>query len=239
MLKNLERLKNALTEWSIKEGLFHDAHFYTQIEWNERGEDLHTDALMVLVIDGSGLYHLLNAGCDTSEFDDLIESFGFMYEQGYAWSVGFFPLEGYDYERLSGTYASKLRDPRWVRKSTLVKEKAGHKCQDCGVPGRLDAHHCYYTTMSQGYEPWEYPLSALRALCRKCHETRPIPEIRMRAFLASLTQTQLTGLIEGLDNGFNRFETDSFIQFLQRATFDEKYMSEALGLLKKNTEIYG
>lgn len=56
--------------------------------------------------------------------------------------------------------------------------------------------------------------------------------------MARLSQSQLTGLLEGLDNGFNRFEADSFIQFMQKATFHKKYMAEALLLLKKNTDIY-
>ncbi|MDU2188411.1 MAG: hypothetical protein E7E45_10685 [Klebsiella pneumoniae] len=92
MLNNIERMKYALTEWAIKEGVFDDATFYTQREWKERGEDFHNDAVMVLVIDGSGLFHLLNYGCDTTEFEDLVESFGFFYEQGYSWSVGFYRL---------------------------------------------------------------------------------------------------------------------------------------------------
>ncbi|CNF61885.1 Uncharacterised protein [Yersinia similis] len=68
MLKNLARMKHALTEWAIKESMFDDAIFLTQKEWNDRGEKLHNDALMVLVIDGRGLFSLLNNGCDTTEF---------------------------------------------------------------------------------------------------------------------------------------------------------------------------
>ena len=92
--------------------------------------------------------------------------------------------------------------------------------------------------MSLGYEPWEYPLSAFRALCSTCHITRPIPEIRARAFLARLNQSQLSRLLDGLDNGFNRFEADSFIEFMRKANFHKKHMDEALLLLKKNTDIY-
>ena len=32
MLNNIERMKYALTEWAIKEGVFDDATFYTQSE---------------------------------------------------------------------------------------------------------------------------------------------------------------------------------------------------------------
>lgn len=77
VFKNLERMKQALKEWAIKESMFNDATFLTNKEWNERGEKLHNDALMVLVIDGSGLFNLLNHGHDTTELEDLVESFGF------------------------------------------------------------------------------------------------------------------------------------------------------------------
>ena len=237
MLKNLARMKHALTEWAIKESILDDASFLTHKEWNDRGEKIHNDALMVLVIDGSGIFSLLNNGCDTTEFDDLVESFGFWYERGYSWSLGFYPTDNYDYRRLNGTYTFKLLGPRWLRKAALVKSAAGHQCEDCGEQGRLEAHHCYYTTMSLGYEPWEYPLSAFRALCPTCHITRPIPEIRARAFLARLNQSQLSRLLDGLDNGFNRFEADSFIEFMRKASFHKKHMDEALLLLKKNTDI--
>ncbi|EBS7635959.1 hypothetical protein CDR68_19740 [Salmonella enterica] len=157
---------------------------------------------------------------------------------GYAWSIGFYPLEDYDYARLSGNYAQKLKDERWRQKTELVKRRAKYRCQDCNASLPLEAHHCYYTNMREGYEPWEYPLSALRALCRECHKQRPIPEIRIRALLAQLTQSQLTGLINGLDNTFNRFEIDSFITFMQNVSFHDHLMKSALTMLKKNTDIY-
>ena len=238
MRLNLDRMKKAVTEWAIKDGLLNDAKFYSNKEWNARGEEVHEDALLVLTIDSSGLYQLLNLGCDTEEFDDLVESFGFFYEMGYAWSLGFYPLEGYDYSRLSGNYAQKLMDERWRQKSKLVKERANYHCQDCGAKAPLEAHHCYYTNMREGYEPWEYPLSALRALCRDCHQQRPISEIRIRAMLAQLTQVQLEGLINGIDNVFNRFETDSFIAFMQNVSFHEHLMQSALTMLKKNKDNY-
>lgn len=238
MLKNLERMKNAITEWAIKDGLLDDAQFYSQQEWNERGEEMHDDALLVLTIDSSGLYHLLNFGCDTEEFDDLVESFGFTYEMGYQWSIGFYPIEDYNYERKTGTYTQKLRDERWKRKSETVKKRANYCCQDCNAKAPLDAHHCYYTSMKDGFEPWEYPLSALRALCRDCHLKRPIQEIRIRALLAQLTQSQLSGLIDGLGNAFNRFETESFLAFMNEVSFHDHLMKSAISKLKKNTEIY-
>ncbi|WP_454125388.1 hypothetical protein [Kosakonia sp. Marseille-Q7440] len=42
MFKNLERMKQALKEWAIKESMFNDATFLTNKEWNERGENFTT-----------------------------------------------------------------------------------------------------------------------------------------------------------------------------------------------------
>lgn len=238
MIKNLERMRHAITEWAIKDGLLDDAQFYSQKEWNARGESMLDDALLVLTIDSSGLYNLLNFGGDIEEFEDLVESFGFYYEMGCQWNIGFYPIDNYKYKREAGTYTQKLRDERWKRKSDAVKRRARYCCQDCKVKAPLDAHHCYYTSMRDGYEPWEYPLSALRALCRECHEKRPIQEIRIRALLAQLTQSQLSGLIDGLDNVFNRFETESFLAFMNEVSFHDHLMKSAISKLKKNTEIY-
>ena len=231
-------MKHAITEWAIKETLFHEAQYYTQQEWNSRGEKYLNDALLILTVESSGLYNILNFGGDTQEFDDLVESFGFYYEMGYQWCIGFYPIENYKYDRLSGTYTQKLRDARWQKKAELVKERAGYCCQDCNSKTALDAHHCYYTSMRENYEPWEYPLSALRALCRECHTKRPIQEIRIRALTAKLTQNQLNELINGLDNAFNRFETESFLAFMQEVSFHDHIMKSALSKLKKNTDIY-
>lgn len=184
MSRNLERMRAAITEWMIKEEILGDAFFVDIEAWRARNEPYGNDSLLVLVFDSSTLHTMLNYGGDTMEFDDLVESFGFWYELGHSWNMGFYPIEGYDYSRLSGTYASKLQDERWRKKAATVKKRAGHQCQDCGATKPLDAHHCYYANMREGFEPWEYPLSALRALCRECHIRRERSEIRLRAFAA-------------------------------------------------------
>lgn len=86
----------------------------------------------------------MNFGGDQDEFDDLAASFGFYAELGYSWCLGFYPLPGYDYRRLSGlNYSAKLSDPRWKAKAETVKRRAEFVCQDCAGEGLLDAHHCY------------------------------------------------------------------------------------------------
>ncbi|MCP1175628.1 HNH endonuclease [Ralstonia chuxiongensis] len=213
-----------MNEWLITEGLLGDAKFYTGEEWRTRGEQLHDEALLVLMIDGSALHTILNYGGDTSEFDDLIESFGFWYELGYSWSVGFYPAEDYDFSPLQCSYASKLKDQRWQRKAKLIKERAGYSCQDCGATAALDAHHCYYANMRHGFEPWEYPLGAFRALCRTCHEARERAEIRMRAFMASLTKTEMDSIRDALGHAFYWYQPGAVSAFLSALGPEERHI---------------
>ncbi|EJM70002.1 hypothetical protein PMI29_01707 [Pseudomonas sp. GM49] len=231
MKLNLERMRAAITEWLIKEEMLGDAFFIDIDEWRARGETYGTDSLLVLVFDGSTLHTMLNLGCDTEEFDDLVESFGFWYELGHSW-MGFYPIEDYDYSRLTGSYSTKLRDPRWAKKAALVKERAKESCQDCGVKQPLDAHHCYYTTMRQAYEPWEYPLSALRALCRPCHVRREQTEIRLRAFAASLTSDQLDALRPALSHATYWYETAAVFSFLSALGPEERHLQAAMQILR-------
>jgi len=232
MQANLARLKSALYEWLVKEEILGDAEFYTVEAWRERGEEYLTDSLLVLTIDGSTLHTMLNFGGDTEEFDDLVGSFGFFYELGNHWNLGFYPDDGYDYSRSVGTYASKLRDPRWQKKADAVKRRANHVCQDCGAAGRLEAHHCYYTNMREGYEPWEYPLSALRALCRDCHVERERAEIRMRAFMASMTRHQLDALRPSLSHATYWYSHEAVLAFLSKLGPQERHIEDALKELR-------
>lgn len=229
--QNLERLQHALTEWCIKEGYLGDAKFITAETWAARGEIYLTECLLVMVIDSSGLHSLLNLGCDTSEFDDLIESFGFWYSMGHSWSIGFEPIEGYDFRRLTGSYSAKLRDPRWKAKAQKVKERAGHACQDCGAKVALEAHHCYYLSMRHGFEPWEYPLSAFRALCRQCHDARDTTEVRVRAFAASLKRDELEKLVSSLDHARYWVEPEAIFDFLGKLGPSPEHIERAKPIL--------
>ena len=234
MLKNLERMKTVLTEWLIVEGLYGDACFYSIEDWTAREEKYGTDSLLILTIDGSALYTLLNYGGDTDEFDDLVESFGFYYELGYSWSMGFYPIEGYDYSRITATYPEKLQDPRWIKKSLAVKKRTENKCQDCKAKKEsLEVHHCYYTNMQLGCEPWEYPLTAFRALCRTCHEQRKHSEVRLRAFAASLTGNELDALRDAIGHAIYWFRPDSVFSFLSALGPEERHIQAALKFLRE------
>lgn len=232
MQANLIRMQHALKEWLVKEEIIGDATFFSVREWTERGEPYLTDSLLILAFDSSSLYHMLNYGGDTSEFDDLIESFGFWYELGNAWNLGFYPVERYDFTPTFGTYSQKLTDQRWQQKARSVKERAGHLCEDCGESKPLEAHHCYYANMREGYEPWEYPFSAFRALCRECHRKRDLTEIRMRAFAASLKQEQIEALIPALKHAMYWYKPHAVFEGLAALGPDDKHRIEAMEKLK-------
>ncbi len=233
MPTNLQRLKLAIEEWLIRNELDTDTSFYEITEWHERGEDFLNDAELVLVFEG-GLHTMLNYGGDTDEFEDYVESFGYYFEQGHTWNLGFFPIPDYDFRQFYGSYGEKLQDQRWQAKSKLVKELAMWKCQDCGGLPPLETHHCYYTNMREGNEPWEYPLSALRCLCRSCHIARAKSESRMRAYLARLTTIQIDALKSNLDRALYWFPEDAVIHFLGKLGHKDEDIITAVGELLKH-----
>lgn len=234
MQENLKRLQAALTEWMTKEDIIGDACFYSISDWQQRQEPYLDDSCLVLIFDSSTLHTILNYGGDTEEFDELIESFGFWYELGHSWNLGFYPIEGYDFSPSRGTYAQKRQDTRWKKKADYIKARVSHICQDCGVQGRLHAHHCYYLTMKEGYEPWEYPLSAFRALCPRCHALRETAEIRMRSFMAGLTQAQMDKLRHGAESAFYWFKADAVLDFIAAIKHDNEKALSALNTLLEN-----
>jgi 5-methylcytosine-specific restriction endonuclease McrA len=237
MPNHIQRLKIAVEEWLIRNELDMDTIFYDMDEWRQRKEDFLNDADLILVFEG-GLYTLLNYNGDTEEFDDYIESFGYYYEMGHSWNMGFYPIPDYDYSPVIGSYSQKLRDPRWQKKSQLVKVRANFKCQDCNSTRNLETHHCYYSPMRERNEPWEYPLSALRCLCRSCHEKREKTESRIRAYMARLRSDQIDKLKKGLDDSFYWFEDDAVIDLLSKLGRSDEKIYMAIGeLLKRRNDI--
>ena len=232
----IQRLQSGIEEWLIRNDLDCDSWFISIDDWRERKEDFLNDADLILVFEG-GLHTMLNYGGDTYEFDDYVESFGYFYEQGHSWNMGFYPIPKYDYSPINGTYSQKLRDPRWKKKARHVKELAGWKCQDCGATQSLETHHCYYAGIREGFEPWEYPLSALRCLCRTCHINRAKIESRMRAYMAKLTSSQMVDLKEGLESSFYWFEQSAVIDLLKKLGHsDEKVLAAVSALLERRND---
>ena len=79
-------------------------------------------------------------------------------------------------------YSDALIDPRWHRKANLAKHRVGFRCEECAAPGALDAHHCYYDRQNH---PWEYPIYAIRVLCRSCHKEREHAENYLKLQLST------------------------------------------------------
>lgn len=68
----------------------------------------------------------------------------------------------------SGSYAAKLKDPRWQKKRLEVLDRAGWVCEMCGDgESMLHVHHKQYL---RGREPWEYDADQLASLCATCHK---------------------------------------------------------------------
>lgn len=66
------------------------------------------------------------------------------------------------------TYKDQLRDPRWQRVQSEVRERDKYKCQMCGCTNSfLHVHHLYY---EKGLKAWEYDKESLITLCESCHE---------------------------------------------------------------------
>lgn len=64
------------------------------------------------------------------------------------------------------TYATLLQRPEWKDFRKQVFAERGRKCEKCGKESNLQIHHTQYR---KGLLPWEYPMSLLKVLCRRCH----------------------------------------------------------------------
>ncbi len=96
-------------------------------------------------------------------------------------------------------YSEKLRDPRWQKRRLGVLERDGWTCRFCGATTKtLTVHHRWYVP---GFQPWDYPDSALVTLCEDCHqleyETRAIAEqdILMSFRLTDFTAWDLKNIL--------------------------------------------
>ncbi len=69
-------------------------------------------------------------------------------------------------------YHRDLEDERWHKRSSEIRERDKHTCQDCSQEGGiLQVHHECYAKGSY-WSPWEYPDATLITLCVSCHKKR-------------------------------------------------------------------
>lgn len=65
-------------------------------------------------------------------------------------------------------YSAKLADPRWIEFRDWVQSRKGDECEHCGC--RTERPHVHHRCYQHGREPWDYSLSQVALLCRRCHE---------------------------------------------------------------------
>jgi hypothetical protein len=95
-MEPVEKLKQAVQEWLVHHELDRDTAFYTADEWQARKERYLADSSLILVFEGA-LYCVLNGDHQNSirlygELEGLARRFGYDFELGHAWSMGFDPL---------------------------------------------------------------------------------------------------------------------------------------------------
>ena len=220
-----------LKDWLSRNSLDADMNFYTNEDWVSRKEDYLNDAEFVIVTEG-GLCHLLNYAFDhpkVDELQDLCESFGYWFDLGHTWSIGFYKSDVTHTSLNGSSYKEKLRDSRWTNKAKIIKARTNGKCEDCGIlNSALEAHHCWYR---YGFEPWQYPLDAFRALCKGCHQNRAKIEHEARALFSSFTQTEIKKIHTALENLFYWYDRQSVHNLLENLGPDGDKMKSALTLL--------
>ena len=58
----------------------------------------------------------------------------------------------------------RTHNREWERVRRQALERDGHRCRECGKPGRLEVHHLLHLQSGGTNE-----LENLRTLCRSCH----------------------------------------------------------------------
>ena len=69
---------------------------------------------------------------------------------------------------------ARLNARQWERARRAAFNRDGYRCQDCGLAGRLEAHHV--KPLDAGGAP--YALGNLATVCRACHIAHHKPEPR-------------------------------------------------------------
>jgi len=230
MRVQLEVMREVLEEWMRIYEIDYDFWFYTPAEWaiKEGPDHLLQGAELMLAFENS-LVSWLNYGTGIEdELQELVEGFGYYYELGHHWNMGFYPVD--DWQPLpspSMPYREKLKDPRWQRKRLRIINRCEHKCEECGSSDSLEVHHCYYR---YGREVWQYPDRAFLALCRKCHELRGTAELDFRLFSQTLRTEELRGVQEMMSHCKYWFSAQSLQSLLESLKNARGYMPPERGL---------
>jgi hypothetical protein len=174
---------------------------YTGDEWHAKGEQVLAGAHAVIAFENQ-LVSILNYSgpwAIEDELQSLAKEFGYYFEMGNHWNIGFYPLDTLEtLPSHTAPYLQLLNHPRWKAKRQRILARAGEHCEECGRSVcAFEIHHCYYR---YGRLPWQYPDGSLLALCGDCHKRRGKAEIRFRMFMTGLK----VGMLEEIRRGTHR-----------------------------------
>lgn len=234
MRAQIEVLREVFEEWLRIHDLDYDYQIYTCDEWKARGENVITGAELIIAFENQ-LIDILNWSGPwevEEELQELASGFGYYFEMGHHWNIGFYPLD--DWVPLppeSASYSEKLKDQRWTQKRNRIVCRSGGRCEDCGqATDRFEVHHCYYRF---GRYPWQYPDASLLALCRECHKMRAAIELEWRSFMPRLKIRELQKLKDSLENGLYWFDRQRLFSFLAAlSAHDVKHLDKLRWLLE-------
>ena len=92
------------------------------------------------------------------------------------------------------TYKEQLRDPRWQRVQSQIRERDKYKCRICGdSTSFLHVHHIYY---QNGLKAWQYDSDSLITLCSECHEFAHASLPKISALMAVAISKNKMDLLE-------------------------------------------
>ncbi len=186
-MEQIDILKEAFEEWLQIHDLDYDFWIYSGDKWRARREQVLQKAEAVIAFENQLVIILNYTGPwdIEDELQDLAHGFGYYFEMGHHWNIGFYPLDKTEALPSRATpYSELLRHSRWKAKRQRILSRSGRRCEECGANGQsLEVHHCYYRPNRL---PWQYPDGALLALCRDCHTRRGKAELRCRKFMTRL-----------------------------------------------------
>lgn len=93
----LRAMRVDLAKFLIDNALHIDVHFYTKDEWAARKETVGNNCELTMTFEGA-FYHVYNHPSNPAssklmwEFLELVKRHGYYAEQGYAWSLHFYPV---------------------------------------------------------------------------------------------------------------------------------------------------
>lgn len=214
-------LKETFVEWLQMHGLDTDVTVYSRSEWEKHeGEGRLLAAAELVFVFENDLVRILHYSDDVrvshrveAELQELAEGFGYYFEFGNTWSLGFYPIEDvFSLPHPQSSYATLLQDERWKKKRRRILDRCKNACEECGSSNSLEVHHCYYR---YGRLPWQYPDGALLALCRRCHTSRQAMELRFRMFLPLLRINELRLTQDVWEHAIYWFERNDFAHFME------------------------